>query len=347
MHLHRLPSLGQLPPGFLTVRVYVPDEDPIEIDIEATSKLHRYLLLGARHPVRGSGYCRRKRRPECLSIFGWLGPATDAGPRLQKTRGTVANSTVPVPADIDPMAAARDSGLLVASESTAEPQTEPPQNRPFDETSPTPTRQPASVGRFGSREFVSKSKSHSWPARRGFVRLPHSPHRLLVPPARAQPSNPDADMPSDRPGTFPGGMSFFRRAHRIGMCWKAQPLHLSFPTTHRLQPQEQEFRPFAVVRPRLSPYHNHGPQLVQPQGRTSGPHGRLGPGRPGWLPTQVSGKEVTSPPPPPGSRGALLLPSPLRTTRKPFGLCRSSLSQGSLRNPVGHKCTTCTILVWS
>ena len=62
----------------------------------------------------------------------------------------------------------------------------------------------------------------------------------------------------------------------------------------------------------------------------------FGPGRPGWLPTQV-----------PGSRGALLLPSPLRTTRKPFGLCRSSLSQGSLRNPVGHKCTTCTILVWS
>src|SRR5271157_1153955 len=75
--------------------------------------------------------------------------------------------------------------------------------------------------------------------------------------------------------------------------------------------------------------------------------GASGPGRPGWLPTQVSGKEVTSPPPPPGSRGALLLPSPLRTTRKPFGLCRSSLSQGSLRNPVGHKCTTCTILVWS
>ena len=50
----------------------------------------------------------------------------------------------------------------------------------------------------------------------------------------------------------------------------------------------------------------------------------LGPGRPGWSPTQ------------PGSRGALLLPSPLRTTRKPFGLCRSSLSQGPSRNPVGH-----------
>ena len=30
-----------------------------------------------------------------------------------------------------------------------------------------------------------------------------------------------------------------------------------------------------------------------------------------------------------------MLPSPLRTTRKPFGLCRSSLSQGPSRNPVG------------
>ena len=37
----------------------------------------------------------------------------------------------------------------------------------------------------------------------------------------------------------------------------------------------------------------------------------------------------------PGSQGALLLPSPLRTARKPFGLCRSSLSQGPSRDPVG------------
>ena len=34
LNLHRSPLLGQLPPGFLTVRVYVPDEDPIEIDLE-------------------------------------------------------------------------------------------------------------------------------------------------------------------------------------------------------------------------------------------------------------------------------------------------------------------------
>jgi hypothetical protein len=37
-----------------------------------------------------------------------------------------------------------------------------------------------------------------------------------------------------------------------------------------------------------------------------------------------------------GSQGALLLPSPLTTTRKPFGFCRSSLSQGPLRTPVAQ-----------
>src|SRR5262249_56299503 len=37
------------------------------------------------------------------------------------------------------------------------------------------------------------------------------------------------------------------------------------------QPREQGFSPFVVVRPRLSPYHNGGPQVVQSQGRTSDP----------------------------------------------------------------------------
>ena len=32
--LPRCLPLGQSPPGFLTVRVYVPDKDPIEIDVE-------------------------------------------------------------------------------------------------------------------------------------------------------------------------------------------------------------------------------------------------------------------------------------------------------------------------
>jgi|SRR3990172_2222544 len=33
-HLHSLPSLGQLPPGFLTVRVYVTDNDLIQCDLD-------------------------------------------------------------------------------------------------------------------------------------------------------------------------------------------------------------------------------------------------------------------------------------------------------------------------
>jgi len=38
---------------------------------------------------------------------------------------------------------------------------------------------------------------------------------------------------------------------------------------------------------------------TQQESMGSSGSGVLGPGRPGWLPTQVSGKEVTSPPPPP------------------------------------------------
>ena len=122
VHLHRLPSLGQLPPGFLTVRVYVPDEDPIEIDVErirshiATYRLGQDILF----EVRVIAVARDGQSASAF-LVGW-DQLQIAGPRLQKTRGDLANSTVPVPADIDPMAAARDLGLL-PSESTAEPQT--------------------------------------------------------------------------------------------------------------------------------------------------------------------------------------------------------------------------------
>lgn len=122
VHLHRLPSLGQLPPGFLTVRVYVPDEDPIEIDVEsirsdiATYRSGQDILF----EVRVIAVARDGQSASAF-LVGW-DQLRSAGPRLQKTRGDLANSTVPVPADIDPMAAARDLGLL-PSESTAGPQT--------------------------------------------------------------------------------------------------------------------------------------------------------------------------------------------------------------------------------
>src|SRR5208337_1477084 len=53
--------------------------------------------------------------------------------------------------------------------------------------------------------------------------------------------------------------------------------------------------------------------------------GTMVPGRPGWLPTQVSGKEVTSPPPP-----------PLRTARESFPSCSSSLSNALCRTRLSH-----------
>ena len=56
-----------------------------------------------------------------------------------------------------------------------------------------------------------------------------------------------------------------------------------------------------------------------------GVRGSSGPGRPGWLPTQVSGKEVTSPPPP-----------PLRTARESFPSCSSSLSNALRRTRLSH-----------
>jgi hypothetical protein len=122
VHLHRLPSLGQLPPGFLTVRVYVPDEDPIEIDVERIRSYIATYCSGQDilFEVRVIAVARDGQSASAF-LVGW-DQLRSTGPRLQKTRGDLANSTVPVPADIDPMAAARDLGLL-PSESTAEPQT--------------------------------------------------------------------------------------------------------------------------------------------------------------------------------------------------------------------------------
>jgi hypothetical protein len=45
-----------------------------------------------------------------------------------------------------------------------------------------------------------------------------------------------------------------------------QPVSPPFPIAPGSRLWEQEFSPFAVVRARLSPYHNGGPHLVQSQG---------------------------------------------------------------------------------
>ena len=107
-HLHRQPLLGQLPPGFLTVRVYVPDEDPIEIDLDrirgdiATKRPGQDILF----EVRVVAVSKDGQNASAYMI-GW-DELQNAGLRLQKSWTDLASSTAPVPDDVDPMTAARD-----------------------------------------------------------------------------------------------------------------------------------------------------------------------------------------------------------------------------------------------
>ena len=111
-HLHRLPALGQLPPGFLTVRVYVPDEDPIEIDLDrirgdiATKRPGQDILFEVRVVA-----VSKDGQSASAYLIGW-DELQHARPRLQMSRADLAGSTAPVPDDIDPMAAARDLGFF-------------------------------------------------------------------------------------------------------------------------------------------------------------------------------------------------------------------------------------------
>ena len=124
-HLHRSPLLGQLPPGFLTVRVYVPDEDPIEIDL---GKIRNDIAT--RRPGQDVVFdvcivaVARDGGSATAHIIGW-DQLQKMGPCLRKTRAEVATSMVPLPADIDPAAAARDLNLLPSGAAT-EPQPESP-----------------------------------------------------------------------------------------------------------------------------------------------------------------------------------------------------------------------------
>jgi hypothetical protein len=114
-HLHRQPLLGQLPPGFLTVRVYVPDEDPLEIDLDrirgdiASRRSGQDILFEVRVVA-----ISKDGQSASAYMIGW-DELRNAGPRLQKTTADLASSTAPVPDDIDPMTAARDLGFPPSS----------------------------------------------------------------------------------------------------------------------------------------------------------------------------------------------------------------------------------------
>lgn len=112
-HLHKLPTLGQLPPSRLTVRLYVSDEDPITFDIakvrcDIAAKHKRedviFDVLIIAVALDGTG--------ARAYVLPW-DQLQDAGPQFRKTRADLATRAVPLPADVNVDTTAsemRDSG---------------------------------------------------------------------------------------------------------------------------------------------------------------------------------------------------------------------------------------------
>lgn len=110
-HLHRLSSMNQLPPTFLTVRAYVSDEDLIEINLDRiqndiTTKFSGQDVL---FEIRVVAVARDGQIASAY-LIGW-DQLQNAGPRLQRTRADLMNSMTPVPDNIVPSDVARDLGL--------------------------------------------------------------------------------------------------------------------------------------------------------------------------------------------------------------------------------------------
>jgi hypothetical protein len=99
VHLHKLPLMGQLPPGFLTVRLYVPCTDPIEFDISrikrdvAEKRKGQDVIFDVRIIVLARDSARAYLIPsDQLQI---------SGPKLSKTHSELASYAVPLPVDVD------------------------------------------------------------------------------------------------------------------------------------------------------------------------------------------------------------------------------------------------------
>ena len=113
-HLHRLSSLGQLPPHYLTVRLYVPDDDPIKLDITRIRGdiLARHQLEDVIFDLRVIAVAR-----EGTHATAYLVPWNQlhiSNLQFCKTRAELTNCTFPLPLDIDLAAAARDMNLMDA-----------------------------------------------------------------------------------------------------------------------------------------------------------------------------------------------------------------------------------------
>ncbi len=110
--LHRLPSLGQLPPHYLTVRLYVPDDNPIKLDI---TRVRRDIR--ERHPLEDVIFDLRiiavaqDGTHSTAYLVPW-GQLPHSNSQFCKTHAELTNCVVPLPIDIDSAAAARDMQLM-------------------------------------------------------------------------------------------------------------------------------------------------------------------------------------------------------------------------------------------
>lgn len=110
-HLHGLPSLGQLSPGFLTVRLFVSDEDPIKFDI---SKLRAEVAEKRKgqdviFDVRVVAVARDGARATAYLVPWDL--LEDSGSQFSMTRDEISTYIVPLPNDFDLPATAREMRL--------------------------------------------------------------------------------------------------------------------------------------------------------------------------------------------------------------------------------------------
>jgi hypothetical protein len=110
-HLHRSSSLGQLPPYFLTVRIYRADEDLIEIDLDEIRDdiASKYAQQDTLFEIRLIVISK-----DGQNAFAYRIPweqIQNVGAILQKRKADLVSLGTSVPDGIDPIVIARDLGL--------------------------------------------------------------------------------------------------------------------------------------------------------------------------------------------------------------------------------------------
>jgi hypothetical protein len=113
-HLHESSIMGQLPAGFLNVRLYVSDIDPIEFDIDrikrdiAEKRKGQDVIFDIRIIIVANEYAQAK-----AFLVPW-DQLLDSGSHFRKNRAELATYAVPSPEDIDSAAVAYEMGLKLS-----------------------------------------------------------------------------------------------------------------------------------------------------------------------------------------------------------------------------------------